>query len=109
MSDLIPPRVRRNNLVTLVLLILFAIGLCAFVLVSMRIHAQRRASNPAATGFIPTQSEVAVPFAFCCSHGTPLPCGQTRWAQTRQRSAVATDGSFPRNGASTESNLSSVA
>ena len=52
MSDLVPPRVRRNNLADVRLLILFAIGLCAFVLVSMRIHAQRRAANPDATGFM---------------------------------------------------------
>ncbi len=59
MSDLVPPRVRRNNLVTFVLLVLFAIGLCVFVLVSMRIHAQHRAANPEATGFIPVRSDLS--------------------------------------------------
>ena len=59
MSDLVPPRVRRNNLLTFILLVLFALGLCAFVLISMRIHAQRRGANPDATGFIPTQSRLS--------------------------------------------------
>ena len=56
-DDLVPLRTRRNNLVILVLLILFAVGLCAFVLVSMRIHARRRAANPeATTGYVPMRS-----------------------------------------------------
>ena len=48
MTTELPAKTRRNNLITLVLLILFSVGLCALVLVSMRIHA-RRVGNGAAT------------------------------------------------------------
>ena len=41
MTTTLPTKTRRNNLITLVLLILFAIGLCALVLISMRVHARR--------------------------------------------------------------------
>ena len=37
----VSPRTRRNNLVTMILLILFAIGLCATVVLSMRVHARK--------------------------------------------------------------------
>ena len=41
MTTELPARTRRNNLITLALLILFSIGLCILVLVSMRVHARR--------------------------------------------------------------------
>lgn len=37
----VPARTRRNNLITLALLILFAIGLCVTVFWSMQVHARR--------------------------------------------------------------------
>ena len=38
----VSPETRARNLVTFVLLVLFAFGLCAYVLVSMRVHARRQ-------------------------------------------------------------------
>ena len=46
--SLIPPETRRRNLVTFVVLVVFAFGLCAFVLWSMRIHARRQQEEEAA-------------------------------------------------------------
>ena len=46
--SLIPPETRRRNLVTFVVLVVFAFGLCAFVLWSMHIHAQRQEQEEAA-------------------------------------------------------------
>ena len=37
----VPARTRRNNLITLAVLILFAIGLCVTVFWSMQVHARR--------------------------------------------------------------------
>ena len=41
MSTVVPAKTRRNNLITLVLLILFSIGLCLLVFWSMQVHARR--------------------------------------------------------------------
>ena len=41
MTATVSPRTRRNNLLTLVLLIVFALGLCAIVVLSMRVHARK--------------------------------------------------------------------
>ena len=38
----VPPATRQRNVVTFVLLILFAIGLCVLVLWSMRLHTLRQ-------------------------------------------------------------------
>ena len=43
----VPRETRIRNFVTLILLILFACGLCAYVLVSMRIHAARQQAGNA--------------------------------------------------------------
>ena len=41
----VSPETRNRNVVTFILLVLFALGLCAFVVVSMRIHNRRQQQN----------------------------------------------------------------
>ena len=39
------PKTRRRNLVTFILLVVFAAALCATILLSMRVHARREGRN----------------------------------------------------------------
>lgn len=49
----VSPETRNRNVVTLILLILFACGLCAYVLLSMRVHNQRQQQDEGAHMTVP--------------------------------------------------------
>ena len=43
--NVISPKTRRRNLVTFILLVVFAAALCVTILLSMRVHARREGRN----------------------------------------------------------------